>query len=92
MNIVTVCGMGMGSSLVLKMNIDDILKKNGLQANVEACDLGSLTGKMADIVVTTYELKSQVEGQSYNVIYVHNVIDKKAMEEIILAAIQNLKK
>ncbi len=92
MNIVTVCGMGMGSSLVLKMNIDDILKRKGIKADVEACDLGSLVGKVADIVVTTYELKLQVEDKGYNVVYVRSVIDKKALEEIILDAIGKFKK
>lgn len=92
MNIVTVCGMGMGSSLVLKMNIDDILKRKGIKADVEACDLGSLVGKVADIVVTTNELKLQVEDKGYNVVYVRSVIDKIALEEILLDAVGKLKK
>ncbi len=92
MNIVTVCGMGMGSSLVLKMNIDDILKQKEIKAEVEACDLGSLVGKVADLVVTTNELKPQVEGKGYNVAYVRSVIDKKALEAILIGAIRNLKK
>ncbi|WP_026883090.1 PTS sugar transporter subunit IIB [Clostridium akagii] len=92
MNIVTVCGMGMGTSLILKMNMDDILKKNGIKGEVEACDLGSLVGKVADLVVTTYELKSQIEDKGYNTVYVKNVIDKKAIEEKVMEAINNLNK
>ena len=91
MNIVTVCGMGMGSSLILKMNIDDILKKNGISAEVEACDLGSVTGRSVDLVVTTNELKSQLEGKGFNIVYVNNVIDKKAIEEKVLEAVKKLK-
>lgn len=92
MNIVAVCGMGMGSSLILKMNIDDILEKNGIKAEVDACDLGSVSGKVIDILVTTKELKSQIEGYGYNVVYVTNVIDKKAIEIVVMEAIKNLKK
>ena len=92
MNIVTVCGMGMGTSLILKMSIDDILKKNKINAEVEACDLGSMLGKVADLVVTTYELKSQIEDKGYNTVYVKNVIDKKGIEEKVMEAINNLKK
>ncbi|OOM76621.1 PTS sugar transporter subunit IIB [Clostridium sp. BL-8] len=92
MNIMTVCGMGMGSSLILKMNVDDILKKNGIKADVEACDLGSVNGKATDLVITTYELKSQIEDKGFNVVYVHNVVDKKSIEEIVLEAINNLNK
>lgn len=92
MNIVTVCGMGMGSSLILKMDLDEILKKNGISASVEACDLGSVIGKKADIVVTTNELKSQIEGKGFNVVYVNNVIDKVSIEKIIMEAIDKLNK
>jgi PTS system ascorbate-specific IIB component len=92
MNIMTVCGMGMGSSLILKMNVDEILKKNGIKADVEACDLGSVNGRVADLVITTYELRSQIENKGFNVVYIHNVIDKKGIEEIVLEAISNLNK
>lgn len=92
MNIVTVCGMGMGSSLILKMNIDDILKKNKIEAEVEACDLGSVSGLKFDFAVTTNELKSQLEDRGYKIVCVNNVIDKKAIEEKILDAIKNLNK
>jgi ascorbate PTS system EIIB component len=92
MQIATVCGMGMGSSLILKMNIDDILNKKGIEAEVEACDLGSVTGRAVDLVVTTKELESQFEGKGFNVVYVNNVIDKKVIEEKVLQAIKNLNK
>ena len=84
MNIVAVCGMGMGSSLVLKMSIDDILAAHGISANVEACDLGSLEGRNADLVVTTDGLRSQVETKGYKTIYIHNVIDKQSIEKALL--------
>ncbi len=87
MNIVTVCGMGMGSSLVLKMSVDDILAEHGIQAEVEACDLGSLDGRNADLVITTDGLKSQVEPKGYKTIYIHNVIDKPDIEKALLKAL-----
>lgn len=91
MNIVTVCGMGFGTSLILKMAVDDILAKNGISANVEACDLGSVKGKVADLVVSTSELKSELEGLNLNVVFVKNAIDKKDIENKILEAVKKLK-
>lgn len=40
-NIQCVCGFGCGSSLMLKMAIDDILKKNGLEARTFTGDVGT---------------------------------------------------
>lgn len=92
MKIVAVCGMGMGSSLILKMNIDDILSAKNIKAEVEACDLGSVTGRSADIVITTQELGDQLISKGLNVVMVPNVIDKSEIEKMILAAINNLKR
>ncbi|HHV74741.1 MAG TPA: PTS sugar transporter subunit IIB [Thermoanaerobacterium sp.] len=91
MNIVTVCGMGFGTSLILKMAVDDILAKNRISANVEACDLGSIKGKVADLVISTSELKSELEGLNFNVVFVKNAIDKKDIEDKLLEAIKNFK-
>ena len=38
MKILTVCGMGNGSSLILKINVDDILRSLDLKATVENVD------------------------------------------------------
>lgn len=87
MKIITVCGMGMGSSLMLKMTVDDILAEHHIAAEVEACDLGSLDGRHADWVMTTEGLRAQVEPKGYPTLYVHNVIDKEAIEKTLLEAI-----
>ncbi len=45
MNILTVCGNGIGSSLMLAMKIEEICKENGIAANVESTDFNSAQGK-----------------------------------------------
>lgn len=56
MKIVCVCGMGLGSSVIAKMNIEQVLKKMQIEAQVETCDLGSIRSISADVYVTTREL------------------------------------
>ncbi len=84
MKILTVCGMGSGSSLILKMNVDSILEEQGIKADVEACDLGSMGGNSADLVISTSELESQMENYDFKKIFVKNVIDKEAIKEKLL--------
>ena len=38
-SILTVCGNGIGSSLMLKMKIEEICAENGIDAQVESIDL-----------------------------------------------------
>ncbi|WP_307738710.1 PTS sugar transporter subunit IIB [uncultured Parolsenella sp.] len=56
MKITCVCGMGMGSSLIAMMNIQSILDKEGIEAEVNNTDVGSVDPHGADWFVTTREL------------------------------------
>lgn len=60
MMITCVCGMGMGSSLIAKMNIEGILSQEGIDAEVDNCDLGSVSSKDSDWYVTTRELANNM--------------------------------
>lgn len=87
MKIITVCGMGVGSSMILKLGLEDVLRKHGISADIEQCDIGSVRGLKADFVVTTPDLSHELEGSGFNVVVVKNVIDKKDIEEKIMQAI-----
>ncbi|MSS59436.1 PTS sugar transporter subunit IIB [Erysipelotrichaceae bacterium Oil+RF-744-GAM-WT-6] len=60
MKIMCVCGMGLGSSLIAKMNVEDILREMGISAEVDNCDLGSVTMHDADLYITTNELAANI--------------------------------
>ncbi len=74
MKILTVCGLGLGTSLILKMSVDDVLRTNGVNADVEHCDVSSAKSMPCDYIITTSELAQSLEGQ--NLVIVENYIDK----------------
>ncbi|EPS50683.1 PTS sugar transporter subunit IIB [Clostridium botulinum] len=82
MNILTVCGNGIGSSLMLAMKIEEICKENGIAANVESTDFNSAQGKKADLIVTVKELAEQFEGR--DVAVVRSYINKKKSQRMYL--------
>ncbi|PTX53993.1 PTS system IIB component (L-Asc family) [Melghirimyces profundicolus] len=84
MKIVTVCGMGFGTSLMVKMTIDDILNEVGFNAEVEASDIGSITGRVADLFVTSTEMQNQFSGIESDVIFLKNMTDKQEIREKLL--------
>ncbi|QQK08638.1 PTS sugar transporter subunit IIB [Miniphocaeibacter halophilus] len=83
--IITVCGLGMGSSLIMKMTAETALKNLGLKANIEHWDMGTVKGKPRDILITTYEFKDNFKDES-DVVFVHNIVDVEEMQE----GIQNI--
>ena len=53
LNIVTVCGAGVGSSMMMRLYAQQSLSEEGIEANVEAADIGSVNPDAFDIVITT---------------------------------------
>jgi len=86
MNILTVCGNGIGSSLMLAMKIEEICKENGIKANVESTDFNSAQGKKADLIITVKELAQQFDQR--DVAIVRSYINKKKIIEDVLEIIK----
>ncbi len=89
-NIVTVCGNGIGSSLLLKMKVETIAKEMGLEANVESCDSNAAVGKDADLFVTVKEFKS-IFSDDQKVAIVKSYTNKKKIEEDLVPVLEEFK-
>ncbi|MGU9046153.1 PTS sugar transporter subunit IIB [Clostridium perfringens] len=88
MKIMTVCGFGVGTSLILKMTVDSILEEEGINGEVEASDMTSACGNSADLILTSKEIGKEIEGQiSGKLVYISNFMDKEEVKEKILKAI-----
>ena len=84
MKIVCVCGMGLGSSVIASMNVRDVLKKLGIQATVDTCDLGSVRSNPADLYVTTRELAGNMpEEMKSKTAILTNFVKKAEMESTL---------
>ncbi|EHK2442466.1 PTS sugar transporter subunit IIB [Clostridium perfringens] len=88
MKIMTVCGFGVGTSLLLKMTVDSILEEEGINGEVEAVDMTSACGNSADLILTSKEIGEEIERQvSGKLVYISNFMDKEEVKEKILKAI-----
>lgn len=84
MNIVTVCGLGVGSSLIMKMTVENVIKDMGIKAKVEHWDMGTIKSKQADLFITTEGFRKSFQDQD-NVVYVTNIVDKVEMKNKLTA-------
>jgi ascorbate PTS system EIIB component len=85
--ILVVCSNGLGSSLMLKSNIQKVLQEKGIEANVEHCDLGSASSlaSQADLVVTSQALAHELNHLAVPVATIVNFISRKEIEEKVLS-------
>ena len=79
MKIVSACGSGLGSSLMVSMKISEILKKLNVEAEVSHSDLSSLIFSDADIYVLSKDIAESIEAQRLDqskVISLSNILDE----------------
>lgn len=81
MKIVAICGAGIGTSGILKVNAERVLQRLGIDATVVAADLDSLAVEADDaqVILTSPEFVAAI-GQAYaDVIVVQNYFDTEEL-------------
>lgn len=89
MKIATLCGMGFGTSMMLKLTIDEILKEADIKAQVVPWDLGTFKGQHADIVVAPLDMETHLRDTTAEVVLINNLVDKEEIKSKVLDAINN---
>ena len=75
--IQTVCGFGCGSSLFLRMKIEEVLKENNIKADVFCGDVGTCLSQPCDAIFISKDLYSRIEGRAkVTVVPIDNFMDK----------------
>lgn len=89
MKIYTVCGNGIGSSLLCKMKVEQIAKDHGLDVEVESVDSNAAVGKDADLFITVKEF-ANIFKDNQKVAIIRSYTNKKKIEEDILDELKEL--
>ena len=89
MKIVAVCGMGIGTSVLLKMNAEKALRNMGVDADVEATDIGTARGaaRTAQIVLTSADLVEEIGEVPAKVVVINNFTSVEEVTQKLTDAI-----
>jgi len=81
--------MGIGTSVLLKMNAEKVLETLGVSAEVQAADIAKakVDGPSADIILTTPELVYQLEKMPGKIVAIDHVFDLVEIREKLSAAL-----
>lgn len=91
--ISAVCGMGLGSGLLVKMGIERVLERNGFgrkDFRVEVADISTARATSPDIFVTTSEFAKSLREVDAEVITVKNLFDENEIEEALLETFKTI--
>lgn len=77
MKIYAVCGAGIGTSVLLKSNIDRVLVDLGIEAEVQAVSISQAmeSDSPAQLVLITPELSEKITGIASEVVTIQNIFD-----------------
>jgi PTS system ascorbate-specific IIB component len=85
-----VCGFGLGSSMILKLKLDEVLKDHELKVDTFCADAMTAIGERYDLVFTSQDLVSKFEKAGKPYVVITNFLSKEEIEEKGLPAIRDL--
>jgi PTS system ascorbate-specific IIB component len=89
MKIVAICGAGIGSSGILKVNAERVLKRLDIDATVVAADIGSLAEVAGDaqVILTSAEFVDAIGKTFADVVVIENYFDTEELTAKLDAAL-----
>ena len=90
MKIVTICGAGIGSSGILKVNAERVLRKLDLDATVVAADISTVKDAASDaqVILTSQEFVDAIGTTFADVIVIQNYFDTEELTAKLRAALE----
>ena len=85
--ILCICGMGLGSGLLVKMGVERVLKRNGFSEREFSVDVGDIsTARQVgiDLYVTTEEFSKQIGDIGVPIVEVFNLFSEEEIEEHLI--------
>lgn len=93
MKILVCCGNGLGSSFMIEMNINKVLKELSIDGvEVNHSDLASAKGIPSDIYVGTRDIATQLTNLGGEVVSLNNMIDANELKTKLQEVLQKLGK
>ena len=86
MKILMVCGNGLGSSFACQMTVETVLQELGVSASLDHCDLSSVKGMKADLILSGKNFESQFANLELTTptIFLNRLVDKNEIREKIV--------
>lgn len=88
MKIIAVCGLGQGTSLILRMNVEDVVRDLNLDADVDHMDVSSAKGERADVIITSPQLAPLLVGHKAKVLVVNSFLNKAEIKKVMQENLQ----
>lgn len=82
MKVVAICGAGVGTSAILKVNAERVLQRLDIDAEVSASDVARVAINAADaqVILSSPELVSRIGKTNADIVVIENYFDLEELE------------
>lgn len=90
LNILCVCGNGMGTSTIVKLTVQSICDSYGIDCHIESCAFGEAMAYImnTDLIVTSPEWSQMLPDHDAILVETVNLIDRAAVEAELIPVIR----
>lgn len=94
MKVYAICGAGVGTSTLLKMNIEDVYKKLNLNFTYRIYNTSVSLAKSAnaDLIYSFQSFEKDVQDMSAHVIIINNLMDLEEIENKTIEYLKSINK
>lgn len=90
LKIFAVCGMGLGTSVILKSRLKEALDTHGIDYDLDVTDASAASGQQADLIFTSDELAPKIRNKNAKVIIITNFTNRAEIKEKVDAALADM--
>lgn len=88
--VFAVCGMGLGTSTILKSRLKQALDSQGVDYSLDVTDASAASGQQADLIFTSDELAQKIRNKDAKVVIINNFTDRKEINEKAQSAVAEM--
>lgn len=88
--VFAVCGMGLGTSTILKSRLKQALDNQGVDYSLDVTDASAASGQQADIIFTSDELAGKIQNRDAKIVIINNFTDRNEITEKAETAVAEL--
>ncbi|QGH36084.1 PTS ascorbate transporter subunit IIB [Gracilibacillus salitolerans] len=91
LQILVVCGAGLGSSFACQMSVESVLQEIGVKASVDHSDISSAAGSRVDIIISGKNFESQFMRYDLpmDLIFLDRLVDKNEIKEKLVPVLES---
>lgn len=90
LKVFAVCGMGLGTSAILKSRLKEALNGQGVDYSLDVADASTASGQDADLIFTSDELAQKIRNKNAKIVIIKNFTSRSEVREKVEAAVTEL--